>query len=135
MVGPNIYRKQIEELGIEDMVIDTSSLTGIMDSLKEIEEMEKVLKMIRYNLRSDLRMIRADYITKIRDLEESAEKKGLFGRKMSSKELFKKKKALIKERNVTIAAYEVVEKMIDNYLDQIDESRIFINQYIESKVD
>ncbi len=135
MVGPNIYRKQIEELGIEGMEIDTSSLKAVMDSLEHIEEMEKVLKMIRYNLRSDLRMLRADYIQRIRELEESAEKKGFFGRKKSNKEIFKKKKALIKERNTTIAAYEVIEKMIDNYLSQIDDSRIFINRYIENKVD
>ncbi len=53
---------------------------------------------------------------------------------MSDEKIFKKKKSLKKERKNNIAAYEIIETMVENYLTQIEDSRIYINNQIQSKV-
>ena len=75
-----------------------------------------------------------DYIKKIQNINELADKKGFFGKKMSDEKIFKKKKSLKKERKNNIAAYEIIETMVENYLTQIEDSRIYINNQIQSKV-
>ena len=67
-------------------------------------------------------------------MDESNNKKGLISRKKSISKIIKEKKRLIKERNLTIAIYEVVENTIDDYLDQIENSRSYIKKSIERGV-
>jgi hypothetical protein len=121
-------------MGIEDMEINVSSLENSMRTLRTINDMGKVLKKIRHNLRIDIRIMRMDYIKKIQNINELADKKGFFGKKMSDEKIFKKKKSLKKERKNNIAAYEIIETMVENYLTQIEDSRIYINNQIQSKV-
>ena len=95
---------------------------------------EEVLKKIKYNLRADIRKIRLDYIKKMQNIDELALKKGLFGKKMSVEKLYQKRKSIKKERKLTLAAYEIIETMIENYLTQIDDSRNYIRNQIQDKV-
>jgi uncharacterized membrane protein YgaE (UPF0421/DUF939 family) len=130
MFSPKKYRKQLLDLGIEGMEIDVSTIDNAMNTLNEIE---KILKKIRYNVRADIRKIIRDHFTKLKDLDESNNKKSLIGRKKSISKIAKEKKILIKERNHTIAIYEVIENTIDDYLDQIENSRSYIKKSIERR--
>jgi len=117
------------------MEIDVSTIDNAMNTLNELNEIEKILKKIRYNVRADIRKIRRDYMTKLKEVDESANnKKGLMGRKKSVSKITQEKKTLTKERNLTIATYEVVENTIDDYLDQIENSRTYIKNSIERRV-
>ena len=135
MIGPKNYRKQLFDLGIEGMEIDVSTIDNAMVTLNELNEIEKVLKSIRYNVRTDIRRIRLDYMAKFQEVDKSANKKsGLFGRKKSVSKIVQEKKMLTKERNLTIATYDVVENTIDDYLDQIENSRYYIKNSIQRRV-
>ena len=135
MIGPKKYRKQLFDLGIEGMEIDVSTIDNAMDTLNELNEIEKILKKIRYNVRADIRRIRLDYMAKLQEVDKSANKKsGLFGRKKSVSKIVQEKKMLTKERNLTIATYDVVENTIDDYLDQIENSRYYIKNSIQRRV-
>ena len=135
MIGPKKYRKQLFDLGIEGMEIDVSTIDNAMDTLNKLNEIEKILKKIRYNVRTDIRRIRLDYMAKLQEVDKSANKKsGLFGRKKSVSKIVQEKKMLTKERNLTIATYDVVENTIDDYLDQIENSRYYIKNSIQRRV-
>ena len=135
MIGPKKYRKQLFDLGIEGMEINVSTIDNAMDTLNELNEIEKILKKIRYNVRTDIRRIRLDYMAKLQEVDKSANKKsGLFGRKKSVSKIVQEKKMLTKERNLTIATYDVVENTIDDYLDQIENSRYYIKNSIQRRV-
>jgi hypothetical protein len=136
MFGPKKYRKQLLDLGIEGMQVDVSTIDIAMDTLNQLNEMEKILKKIRYNVRADIRRIRLDYVTKLREVDESANiKTGFFSKKKKSvSKITQEKKMLTKERNLTIATYDVVENTIDDYLDQIENSKYYIKNSIQRRV-
>ena len=135
MFGPKKYRKQLLDLGIEGMEIAVSTIDEAMNTLNELNEMEKILKKIRFNVRADIRKIRLDYMAKLKEVDNSANvKKGLFSRKKSVSKITQEKKMITKERNLTIASYDVVENTIDDYLDQIENSRYYIKNSIQRRV-
>jgi hypothetical protein len=135
MFGPKSYRKQLLDLGIEGMEIDVSTIDNAMETLNKLNEMEKVLKKIRYNVRTDIRKIRLDYMEKLQEVDQSAnQKSGILRRKKSVSTIVQEKKMLTKERNLTIATYDVVENTIDDYLDQIENSRFYIKNSIQRRV-
>jgi len=136
MLGPKSYRKQLLDLGIEGMEIDVSTIDDAMNTLNELNEKEKILKKIRYNIRGDIRKIRLEYVTKLKQIDKinNNKKKGLFSRKKSVSKITQEKKVLIKEKNLTIATYDVVENTIDDYLDQIENSKYYIKHSIERRV-
>ena len=135
MLGPKKYRKQLLELGIEGMEIDVSTIDVAMDTLNQLNEMEKILKKIRYNVRADIRRIRLEYVTKIERSGQICQvKKSVFLSKKSVSKITQEKKKLTKERNLTIATYDVVENTIDDYLDQIENSRYYIKNSIQRRV-
>ncbi|MEN6328708.1 MAG: hypothetical protein ABFC91_00260 [Methanobacteriaceae archaeon] len=133
MVSPRRYRQQLENLEIEGLEIDVSSIRNAMEVLNSLEEYEKILRQIRYNIRSDVRNIRMNYLDKLQEIE-NPNKKGLFGREKSKEKILKEKKELKKDRDLEIAAYDIVENMIDNYLTQIEDARDYIRHSIEKKV-
>ena len=133
-MNPRTYRQQISNSGIEDMEINVSSLENSMRTLHKLNDLEDLLTKIRYNLRVDIRILRLEYIKKMQDIDELALKKGLFRKKMSVEKIYQKKKSVKQERKVNIAAYEIIETMIENYLTQINDSRNYIQEQIQSKV-
>lgn len=135
MNGSRLYSQQIDDLGIEDLEIDLSSIEVAMGTLNELTEMEDILKKLRYNLHIDVRKIRMDYLKKFRELNDSSKKPGFLGRKKPFEKVIKKKKSLIKERDLEIKSYEIVEKIINNYLEQIEDSREYIRDFLQSKVE
>jgi len=125
-MNPKYYRRQIAEIGIEDMVIDVSSLQKAMETMNELDELEKVLNHIKFNLRTDIRNLRVEYMQMIQEADSLINKRSILGRKKTIDDVMRKKKALKKERNTNIAAYEIIENLINDYLKQIDESRLYI---------
>ena len=88
---------------------------------------------MRHNIRTDIRNIRKEYLLLIKELEPSPEETS----KRSSKEVqkrIKKKKSILKKRNTKIKSYEIIETMVDNYLTQIEDARIYIRNSIERRV-
>jgi hypothetical protein len=129
------YSKQLLDLGIEGMEVDVSTINNALNTLNELNEIEKILKKIRYNVRADIRQIRRNCMTKLKEVDESANnKKGIIGRKKSVSKIIQEKKTLAKEKDLTIKTYEVVENTIDNYLDQIENSRTYIKNSMERRV-
>jgi len=135
MISPKKYRQQLFDLEIDGLEIDVSTIDNAMDTLNKLNELEKILSKIRYNVRADIRLIRLDYIGRLQDVDRTAnEKQGLFRRTKSVSKIVQEKKGLTKERNLTIASYSVVENTIDDYLDQIKQSRYYIKGSIQHRV-
>ncbi|EKQ52529.1 MAG: hypothetical protein B655_1812 [Methanobacterium sp. Maddingley MBC34] len=133
MFGPKVYQQQLEELGIDGMEIDVSTIETAMQTLNELEEYEDVLKKMRHNIRMDIRNIRKEYLLLLKELNPSPEE----NQEKSSRKIqkrIKKKKAILKKRNTKIRSYELIENMVDNYLTQIDDARIYIRNSIERRV-
>ena len=61
-MNPRTYRQQIYNSGIEDLEINVSSLESSMRTLHKLNDLEELLKKIKYNLRVDIRKLRMDYI-------------------------------------------------------------------------
>jgi hypothetical protein len=132
MISPKKYRQQIDSLGIEGMIVDVSSIERAMSTINELDEIENVLNKIRHNVRIDMRNIRLEYLNKMKEAEEQP--KGLFKRKKSTNKIIKEKKSLLKDKDLKIAAYEVVENEINYYLSQIESSRVYIKNSIQGRV-
>lgn len=132
MISPKKYRQQIDSLGIEGMIIDVSSIERAMSTINELDEIENVLNKIRHNVRIDMRNIRLEYLNKMKAAEKQP--KGLFKRKKSTNKIIKEKKSLLKDKDLKIAAYEVVENEINYYLSQIESSRLYIKNSIQGRV-
>ena len=135
MISPKKYRQQLLDLELDGFEIDVSTIDNAMDTLTKLNELEKILSKMRYNLRADIRLIRLDYMGRLQEVDKTAnEKQGLFRRKKSVSKLVQEKKALTKERNLTIATYAVVENTIDDYLDQIEQPKFYIKGSIQHRV-
>lgn len=133
-MNPKLYRKQISEIGIEDMVIDISSLQRSMQTMSELDELESILSKIRYNLHLDIRNLRVEYMQRMQEAEEMVNQRSIFGRRKTTEDVVKKKRELKKERNADIANYEIIEDLVNSYLNQIEESRVYIRNHIQTKV-
>jgi len=134
-MNPKKYRQQLLDLEIDGFEVDVSTIDAAMETLNELNELEKILSKIRYNLRADIRIVRMDFMGRLQEIDKSANvKQGLFKRKKSVSQIVKEKKALTKERNLTIASYTVVENTIDDYLDQIEQSKYYIKNSIQHRV-
>ncbi|UTB31782.1 MAG: hypothetical protein NKF70_09700 [Methanobacterium sp. ERen5] len=134
-MSPKKYREQLLDLEIDGFEIDTSTINNTMETLNQLNELEKILNKIRYNVRADIRTIRMDYMGKLKEVDQSAnEKQGFLRRTKSVSQVIKEKKGLTKERNLTLATYAVVENTIDDYLDQIEQSKFYIKGSIQHRV-
>jgi hypothetical protein len=134
-MNPKKYRQQLLDLEIDGFEVDVSTIDTAMETLNELNELEKILSKIRYNLRADIRIVRMDFMGRLQEIDKSANvKQGLLRRKKSVSQIVKEKKALTKERNLTIASYTVVENTIDDYLDQIEQSKYYIKNSIQHRV-
>lgn len=133
-MNPKIYRKQIAETGIEDMVIDVSTIHRAMETMSDLDELENILNKIKYNLNIDIRNLRIEYIGLMQEAEELLNTKTFLGRKKTREDVVKKKKELRKQRDIEIASYEIIEDLVNNYLTQIKESRVYIRNHIQKKV-
>lgn len=122
MISPKVYHQQIDDLDIEGMLVfaDTANEASIL--LDRLENIGKILEKIRVNVRMDIRNIRREYMDKIKLLENDPE--------ISRKNKIKEKKVLVEEREINIAPYEAIEILVEDYLRQIKDAKIYVNNVI-----
>lgn len=122
MISPKVYHQQIDDLDIEGMLVfaDTANEASIL--LDRLENIGKILEKIRVNVRMDIRNIRREYMDKIKLLENDPE--------ISRKNKIKEKKVLVEEREINIAPYEAIEILVEDYLMQIKDAKIYVNNVI-----
>ncbi|MDI6819062.1 MAG: hypothetical protein QMC87_06895 [Methanothermobacter thermautotrophicus] len=115
VIDPRFYKEQVEELGIEGIEIDPSSEEEALRILREVEDAIRNLKRIRYNLHMDMRLIRREYLEKMRDPDIRGD--------------VKRRRALMDERDDLLGPYEGVDRIIDTLLEQLEEASIFLREY------
>ncbi|BAM70735.1 hypothetical protein [Methanothermobacter sp. CaT2] len=115
VIDPRFYKEQVEELGIEGIEIDPSSEEEALKILREVEDAIRNLKRIRYNLHMDMRLIRREYLEKMRDPDVRGD--------------VKRRRALMDERDNLLGPYEGVDRIINTLLEQLEEASIFLREY------
>ncbi|MDO9044247.1 MAG: hypothetical protein Q7U35_02960 [Methanobacteriaceae archaeon] len=128
-MNPKHYKKQIEKLGIDGFEIKPESLMDATTILIRLKEYQRILRQIKYNLRIDARNIRREYITKTDELNESLKEN-----KKSDKKAKEAKKKLLKEKEELVAPYDALDNLIDGYMVQIEDSKIFLREFIKNQV-
>lgn len=116
-------------MGIEGYEIKPKSLMEATNILVNLKEYQRILRQIKYNIRIDARNIRREYIAKIDEFNESSKNS-----KKSDKEIKKAKKKLIKEKEDLVAPYDALDNLIDGYIIQIEDSKIFLREFIQNQV-
>lgn len=97
--------------------------------LIRLKEYQRILRQIKYNIRIDARNIRREYITKTDELIESLKEN-----KKSDKKIKEAKKKLLKEKEELVAPYDALDNLIDGYIIQIEDSKIFLREFIKNQV-
>jgi len=115
VIDPRFYKEQVEELGIEGIEIDPSSEEEALKILREVEDAIRNLKRIRYNLHMDMRLIRREYLEKMRDPDIRGD--------------VKRRRALMDERDDLLGPYEGVDRIIETLLEQLEDASIFLREY------
>ncbi len=127
MISPKVYRKQIDDLKIEGMIVIAENSEEASNLLGILENLEKILVRIRVNVRMDIRAIRREYIEKIKNTEKS--------NKWIEKNKLKEKKYLVIERGLKLASYETIEDTIEDYLFQIKNAKVYLKSVIREGED
>ncbi|WP_432703661.1 hypothetical protein ACRERI_08020 [Methanothermobacter thermautotrophicus] len=115
VIDPRFYKEQVEELGIEGLEINPSSEEEALQILREVEDGIRNLKRIRYNLHMDMRLIRREYLKKLRDPQVRGD--------------VNRRRALIDERDNLLGPYGGVDRIIETLLEQLEEASIFLREY------
>lgn len=129
-VNPKLYKKQIEELGIDGLEIKPDSLIEATSMLIELKKYQNILMQIKYNVRIDSRNISKEYITKLDELNEHIETNS----ERKAKKIKEAQKKLLKEREEKLVPYDGLDILIDGYLVQIEDSKIFLREFIKNQV-
>ena len=129
MISPKVYQQQIQDLGIDGLVVSPENTEEALILLDAFEETEKILERIRHNIRIDIRAIRVDYLEKIKGIKDSSKVMGLYSKQRPMKEKIKDKRNLIDERDLKIAPYESIEYTVDEYLRQIKDIKKYLKNY------
>ncbi|MCK9152438.1 hypothetical protein [Methanobacterium alcaliphilum] len=132
-INPKMYYQQINDMNIDGLAIDPSSLSEAMSLLVRLKRDMRMLQQIKYNIRMDIRKIRREYLAKLDSLKDPSKAKGIFDKKWDDTEIRKGKKILLAERDDVISPYEGLERLIDYYLDEIESSIAFLNEYIHNQ--
>ena len=135
MISPKLYQQQIQDLGIEGLIVSPENTEEALLLLDAFEETEKILERIRHNIRIDIRAIRIDYIEKIKSIKDSSKVMGLYSKQRSMKDKINDKRKLIDERDLKIAPYESIEYTVDEYLKQIKNVKKYLKNYSKNYSD
>ncbi len=135
MISPKLYQQQIQDLGIEGLIVSPKDVEEALILLDAFEETEKILERIRHNIRIDIRAIRIDYIEQIKNIKDSSKVMGLYSKQRSMKDKINDKRKLIDERDLKIAPYESIEYTVDEYLKQIKNVKKYLKNYSKNYSD
>ncbi|MGF7118357.1 hypothetical protein [Methanobacterium oryzae] len=122
---PEIYYGKLQELYIEDDEIDISSDFEARATLVKLKRLEKDVLKLRREITTDMRTIRTMYLDE--SIIEKPKILGLFtlGKKLSHTE---KRKKLLHERKRSLMPYEEIITLIDDYIEQIEDLRKYIER-------
>ncbi len=134
MISPKVYQQQIQDLGIEGMIVSPENTDEAAHLLDELNHMEKLLERIRHNLRIDIRAIRIEYMEKIKEIKDSSKVIGLYSKQRPMKDKINDKRNLIDERDLKIAPYESIEYTIDEYLKQTKDAKKYLVNYSRRQI-
>lgn len=134
MISPKFYQKQIQDLEIEGMEIFPENSEEAIILFDELQNIEKILEHVRYNIRMDIRAIRKDYMNKIREIGNYSKFKEGYD-KRSLKNKTNERRQLVNERDLKIAPYESIEYMIDDYLRQIKSAKSYVMDYSKKAIE
>ncbi|MEW6010561.1 MAG: hypothetical protein AB1604_04640 [Euryarchaeota archaeon] len=134
-MNPKFYQKQIAEVGVDGMEIEPSSLAEAMSLLVKLRNYKKLLEKIKFNLHMDMRSIRKEYLEKIQSLKEEPSRRGLFRKNLTEKDKRSTKKNIYEERDRILAPYEALERLIEDYLDQIEDSKTYLELFIQKETE
>ncbi|GAB6055735.1 hypothetical protein HYG87_07545 [Methanobacterium alkalithermotolerans] len=134
-MNPKFYQKQIAEVGVDGMKIEPSSLAEAMSLLVKLRNYKKLLEKIKFNLHMDMRSIRKEYLEKIQSLKEEPSRRGLFRKNLTEKDKRSTKKNIYEERDRILAPYEALERLIEDYLDQIEDSKTYLELFIQKETE
>jgi len=134
VLDPKFYREQISNLEIEGLNLKVNSVADTLQLLVKLRKIEKTLVKIKYNIRMDTRSIRKEYLKRIEELNKPVKVMKVFNRKLNKKDSLKFKKKIVDERDNKIKPYELLERLIDDYLLQIHDARNNLENYMEKKI-
>ncbi|GAB4306453.1 MAG: hypothetical protein Kow0019_01320 [Methanobacteriaceae archaeon] len=134
VLDPKFYREQITNLEIEGLNLNVNSVADSLQLLVKLRKIEKTLVKIKYNIRMDMRSIRKEYLNKIEELNKPVKVMKVFNRKLNKKDSLKYKKKIVDERDNKIKPYELLERLIDDYLLQIHDARNNLEKYMENEI-
>lgn len=117
------------------MEIEPSSLAEAMSLLVKLRNYKKLLEKIKFNLHMDMRSIRKEYLEKIQSLKEEPSRRGLFRKNLTEKDKRSTKKNIYEERDRILAPYEALERLIEDYLDQIEDSKTYLELFIQKETE
>ncbi|HEX3012669.1 MAG TPA: hypothetical protein VHO92_00145 [Methanobacterium sp.] len=129
MISPSVYEQQIEDLGIDGMIVFPENIGDAAVILEELNHAEKILERIRHNIRIDIRTIRVEYMEKIREIKDSSKVMRLYDKPRPMKDMIKEKRKLIKARDLKIIPYESMEYTVDEYIRQVKDAKKYLINY------
>ncbi|NPA71217.1 MAG: zinc ribbon domain-containing protein [Gammaproteobacteria bacterium] len=133
MASPKEYWQRIEELGLDHMEIEVSSIAEAKTALRRVRGLQKELRQIKKNINLDMKSIRAMYRQKMATAASTTSSiVSLFGkRKLAGQLRADEKRRLRMERDSILEPYESLKFTIDNLLLQLDAAKEQIQQFIE----
>ncbi|AXV37930.1 MAG: hypothetical protein CIT01_06820 [Methanobacterium sp. BRmetb2] len=135
VLDPRFYREEISNLEIEGLNLDIDSVAEALQLLVKLKKIEKTLLKINYNIRMDTRSIRKEYLKRIEELNKPVKVMKVFNKKLNKKESLKVKKKIVDERDHRIKPYELLERLINDYLLQIHDAKNYLENFIEKNVE
>lgn len=127
LMGPEEYYEQLQGLYLDESEMDLSSDFEARATLVKLNRLETDISKLKRKISKEMRTIRTMYLD-----ESIIEKPKILGIFSRGKNLTKtqKRKQLLAERESRLVPYEEIIVMINDYLDQLEDLR----KYIENEV-
>jgi hypothetical protein len=118
ILKPKEYEKRINELDIENFELKTSSILEARLTMVNIERLEETLMEIKKGISGDMRVITFKY------LDSNQNQSSFLGFKTKTSS---RRKSLANKREKELKPYRKSMYTIDDYLQQIEEIKEYIN--------
>lgn len=125
ILSPEYYYTQLHELYIDESELDLSSDFEARATLVKLKRLETDVLKLKREVSKDMRTVRTLYLDE--SIIEKPKILGLFsiGKKLSHTE---KRKKLLNERENALVPYKEIIDMINDYINQIDDFRKYIEK-------
>jgi hypothetical protein len=120
ILSPKEYQKMIRELDIENVELKTSSLFEAKTTLVQLLRLEENLHEIRNSVSGDIRSIKLKHLN-----SGYANKSSLFGLRRTK--ISTKRMSMNTKCDREAGPYKHILDIIDDYLEQIENAKNYIN--------